>query len=115
MEDVGFSFDTANSAGTPHAWDLRARGDLDLSSADRLYQGIVDLTDRGATLVVLNLSDVTFVDSTGLRAIVNAADVLEKRGGRLVIDGMSGAAKRVLEITSLLEHYALDPEDRAGS
>jgi anti-sigma B factor antagonist len=109
MAEPGFSFDTSAVDDHEHGWLLKARGDLDLDSADGLYQGVAELAERGAKLVVLDLTDVEFLDSTGLRAIVNAGDLLKDRGGRLVIDGMSGAAKRVLEITSLLEHYSADP------
>jgi len=114
MAEPTFSFDasTVDPRDHEHGWLLKARGDLDLDSADQLYQGIANLAEHHATLVVLDLTDVEFLDSTGLRAIVNAGDLLKERGGRLIIDGMSGAAKRVLEITSLLEHCSSDP--RAG-
>ena len=110
MVEPTFSFDTStvDAHEHEHGWLLKARGDLDLDSADKLYEGVASLAEHDATLVVLDLTDVEFLDSTGLRAIVNAGDLLKKRGGRLIIDGMSGAAKRVLEITSLLEHYSTD-------
>jgi anti-anti-sigma factor len=111
MAEPTFSFDTStvDAKDHEHGWLLKARGDLDLDSADRLYEGIAALAEHHATLVVLDLIDVEFLDSTGLRAIVKAGDLLKERGGQLIIDGMSGAAKRVLEITSLLEHYTADP------
>src|SRR4051794_8679360 len=99
MVEPAFSFDTSSveAQDHEHGWLLKARGELDLDSADGLYQGIAALAEHHATLVVLDLTDVEFLDSTGLRAIVNAGDLLKERGGQLIIDGMSGAAKRVLE------------------
>jgi anti-sigma B factor antagonist len=106
MSDAAdFSVDSSAHPSEAHAWALKATGDLDMESAPKLTEAVKTLADQGAALIVLDLTDVSFLDSTGLRAIVSANTVLEAHGGRLMIDGMSGAARRVLEITSLLEHY----------
>ena len=63
------------------------------------------LADDGAKLVVLDASDVGFLDSSGLRVIVNTGQALTSAGGRLVIDGMSPAVHRVLEVSGLLDQY----------
>ena len=52
---------------------------------------------------MLDLTDVSFVDSTGLRSIVRASRLLVDAGGQLTVSGLSGAAERVLELTGLLE------------
>jgi anti-sigma B factor antagonist len=88
-----------------HAWHVHGRGELDVASADQLSDRIEELVGRGATLVVLDLTDVSFVDSNGLRAIVGSGRLLEKHDGRLIIEGMSPAAQRLLEVTGLIESY----------
>jgi anti-anti-sigma factor len=60
---------------------------------------------EGATLVVFDTCSVDFVDSSGLSAIIAAATALEDRGGLFLIEGMSPAMQRVLEVTGLLERY----------
>ena len=48
---------------------------------------------------------VEFLDSYGLRAIIAVGNSLSALGRRLPIDGMSGAVRRVLEISGVLERY----------
>ena len=55
--------------------------------------------------MILDLSRVSFIDSSGLRAVLSASNRLEAANGRLVVQGMSGAVERVFEITGLLERY----------
>ncbi len=87
----------------PHAWVLAARGEIDVDSCRRLDDALAHLVDDGARLVVLDLSKVDFVDSSGLRTVLRAEQQLHEAGGELVVRGMSGAVERVLEITGLLE------------
>ena len=84
---------------------VRAVGELDMSSAAELTSCLDALIDDGATLVSVDASDVTFLDSTGLRVLVDASVRLEQVGGVLVIDPMSNGVHRVLEITGLLDRY----------
>jgi anti-sigma B factor antagonist len=56
-------------------------------------------------LIVLDASDVEFLDSSGLRVIVASGIRLSNAGGRLLIEGMSGAVQRVLEVSGLIEQY----------
>ncbi len=87
------------------AYRLVARGDLDMASAPILSEAFATLVGDGATLVVLDATDVEFLDSYGLRAIIAAGNSLSALGGQLLIEGMSGAVRRVLEISGVLERY----------
>lgn len=99
-----------------HAVRLVARGEMDLHVGPVIVDRVSELAERGVKLVILDLSGVSFLDSTGLREIIKATDVLAKHDGRLLIEGASGAAQRVLEITGMLERYrtaddTTDPAD----
>ena len=87
------------------AYRLVARGELDMASAPILSEAFASLVGNGATLVVLDATDVEFLDSYGLRAIIAAGNSLSALGGQLLIEGMSGAVRRVLEISGVLERY----------
>ena len=88
-----------------HAFRVTARGAIDIATAARLHDLLTGLIDGGAHLVVLDIQDIQFLDSSGLRVLVLAGDRLADAGGQLLIEGMSGAVQRVLEITGLLDHY----------
>ncbi len=55
--------------------------------------------------LVVDMSQVTFLDSTGIRELIVAERALEYGGGRLVVRGASGVVRRVLEVTGVLEHF----------
>lgn len=91
------------SAERTHAWALAARGEIDADSCGELDRTLDEVLHEGARFVVLDLSDVEFLDSSGLRTVLRAEQQLQASGGELVVRGMSGAVERVLEITGLLE------------
>ena len=89
-------------------WRIEARGDVDVASAPDLEAQILDLVERGARLVVVDLGAVTFLDSSGLRALVRGANALEAVEGRLLVENATGAVARVLELTDLIEKLSGD-------
>jgi anti-anti-sigma factor len=97
------SFSTSTEQREGSIWVLRARGELDIATAPRLASAIDAALERGAHDVLLELDDVTFLDSSGIREIVRARKLFEERGGRLVVDGASGAVQQVLEVSGLLQ------------
>jgi anti-sigma B factor antagonist len=92
-----------------HSWRIALRGDLDVESAPNLQARIDDFVAQHASLVIVDLADVSFLDSSGLRALVHGARALEATGGRFLVEGASGAVARVLELTDLLERLT-EPE-----
>ena len=98
-----FRVDPVQQADRPHAWQLDVAGELDAATIGAFDATIDDVIGEGARLVVLDLTHVEFLDSTGLRAIVRASKLLADRDGRLTVAGLSGAAERVLELTGVLE------------
>ncbi|MEY2514308.1 MAG: anti-sigma factor antagonist [bacterium] len=79
---------------------LRLDGELELASAPRIERELrrIEATDAGVILV--DLENVTFIDSTGIRLLITAA--ARCRGdGRLVIDRPSAAVLRVLRIAGV--------------
>ena len=87
------------------AFRVTARGEIDIATVARLDDVLTGLMDRGAHLVLLDTEGVDFLDSSGLRVLILAANRLADAGGRLLIEGMSGAVQRVLEVTGLIDQY----------
>jgi len=59
---------------------------------------------RSHELVAIDLSETSFLDSTGLHAIVEANARLRERGGRLLIVQGPAAISRLFELTGLSNH-----------
>jgi anti-sigma B factor antagonist len=87
------------------AFAVRLTGDVDAFSAPRLTAEIERLVALGAKLLVVDCTDVAFIDSSGLRALVAASQLLERHDGQLFIEGMSATVQRLLEITGMLSQY----------
>jgi anti-sigma B factor antagonist len=89
----------------PGQWRIEVDGDLDSSTCPGFLADGLNLIEQGATGLVLDMKGASFVDSSGLRAIIELTQRLEDQGGGLQIDGLSPAAERILEVTGLLERY----------
>ena len=84
---------------------LRVVGELDVATAPELQHR---LTAHGGP-TILDLRGVTFIDSAGLRAVVVAAQE-RSRAEPLVLRAPSPAVRRLIELTSLTEQLAIEPE-----
>jgi stage II sporulation protein AA (anti-sigma F factor antagonist) len=78
-------------------------GEVDIATAEQLYGALTGSRARGATVVVADLSGVTFIDSTGLRALLTANEGLD---GRLRLIA-SPACTRLLELVGLTGWFAV--------
>lgn len=76
-------------------------GELDIATTPELEQALADATDRGVTEIVLDLRELTFMDSTGLRALAQASTRADAAGVDLAIVRGSRQIERVLEISGL--------------
>jgi anti-anti-sigma factor len=96
---------------------VRARGELDLATAGLLVRAIT--TAAGQTprpRVLVDLAEVEFCDSAGLRALLGAAREIEARAGRLIVAVVPGSAvDRLLELVGLREFLHVRPPDEARS
>ena len=86
---------------------LSAGGDLDVVGAPELRQAVVTVVSEGARLLVLDLSDLDFVDSFGIGAVVGALKRLRQRGGDLALVCPTPRIRRVFEICDLDRILAL--------
>lgn len=77
------------------------QGEVDLASAPQLRRGVYDLIDQGHQRIAIDLSDVDFMDSTGLGVLIGALKRLRESDGSLVLAGIKPAVARVFEITGL--------------
>jgi anti-sigma B factor antagonist len=75
-------------------------GELDMAVAAEIQHRITT-AGRAAQSVILDFSDVTFFDSSALRAVVNAHRALTQRGVEVALGGTSDIVARVLTVTGV--------------
>lgn len=83
---------------------LTLAGELDLATAPVL-QGRLDAVLRGGATVVIDLSRLRFIDSSGLGMLVAAEAELRDSGGQLVLVRGPQAVHRPFELTGLDSHF----------
>lgn len=96
----GPSFE-ASVARHPGVDVVTASGELDLTTATRLRTVLFDRVLCSQPVLVLDLSAVTFMDSTGIGTLVAARRWTNARGARLVLVADDGPVLKVLKLTRL--------------
>jgi anti-anti-sigma factor len=107
----------AIEVGEPDASErhIRVRGELDMSTAPELSAALVQAGEDGGDVITLDLSGVTFLDSSAIGALIAAGQELSASGKSLRIGRRSAIVSRVLEITGLTEDSdAFDVLDDEG-
>jgi len=97
MEKQDFAVERSEGAGRI---TVAVRGDVDLGTVDALSQAL-DQATRGGGQVVIDMTDVTFLDSTGVRVLVEAYRSAQRSGGALYVRGARHWVARVLEVTGV--------------
>jgi anti-sigma B factor antagonist len=87
---------------------LVLRGELDPHTAPALRRRIDDTTDDAVKVLVLDVSGLRFIDSSGLRVIIGAHKEMAARGGHLVLRSPTDTTRRLLDITGLTDHIDID-------
>lgn len=91
-------------------------GSLDASVAVQVRKELKDVFDGGRSLVVIDLGEVSFIDSSGLSVLVSALKTARGAGGDVVLSRVGPPVRSILELTRL--HRVLevfdDPETAAA-
>jgi anti-anti-sigma factor len=87
---------------------LLLSGELDMSVGDELETAIVSCAN--AASLTLDLSQLTFMDSTGLTLILLASDLCKARGIAFALVPGPRQVQRVFEIAGLLDHLPMQAE-----
>ncbi|AHF04624.1 anti-anti-sigma factor [Marichromatium purpuratum 984] len=73
-------------------------GRLDTLTAPRYESRALALVDDGATRIVLDLTELTYISSAGLRSLIVTAKALQQQGGALLLANLSGNVRDVFEM-----------------
>jgi anti-anti-sigma factor len=88
---------------------VRPHGELDLSSVDRLDGTLRELREAGFDQLELDLSALTFMDSTGLRLVLGWDGEARRDGMSLVLRPGPPAVQRVFELTGVADRLPFAP------
>lgn len=111
IEATDFGVETI---GTPPVVVLVVRGQADLHTAPELRNAINAALDAGATGLVVDLAEASFVDSMTLGVLLGAVKRLRPSGGKVSIVCVDPHIRRIFEITMLDRVFSLH-DDRGAA
>jgi anti-sigma B factor antagonist len=83
------------------------RGSLDLATSPTVRAALGEATQKGSHELIVDLTQVDFLDSTGLGALIGAHRRTAERGGSLRLVVGDGPIARLLNITGLVRVFAV--------
>jgi anti-sigma B factor antagonist len=90
-----------------HGAVIAVSGELDLASSPQLEEELDRATASGAQLVVVDLRQLEFMDSTGLSVLIRAHRRAEEHGQRFALVRGSQQVQRLLSLTGVAERMTL--------
>ena len=83
-------------------------GEIDLTTSQRVREALLSIANSGEHRVVVDLGNVTFMDSTGLSALVAARKRFGTIDGEIILRSPSPNVLRVLEISGLTRVFTIE-------
>ena len=87
---------------------ITVRGELDLAAYDTVHQELRLAEASDAERILLDLTETTFIDSTGIKLLVEAKQRSHEDESRLRLSPVQGQVRYVLELTGLLDRLDFD-------
>jgi anti-sigma B factor antagonist len=105
LDDPGFGFTVERRDGTVV---VRLRGELDLAAAPELQRELLGILEQSCTGLVLDLGDLTFLDSSGLGALYRTRRAADEGSVPLRLEAVPSHVMRVLDVTAMAPLFDID-------
>ena len=104
-KNKGLSF---NFKDEPSFTVVQLTGDLNMFSAPELRTALVKHLEKGMARFVLDLTDLAFVDSSGIGILVSFVSMTKKtEGGKVILCGLNPQIRNIFEVTRLLSVFTV--------
>ena len=85
--------------------EMQLNGQLDLYKCPELKSDIKRHIDGGYRFVLFDLTDLTYVDSSGIGTLIQISNWMKKRGGLMVLVNTQGSVEKIFQISKLDEFF----------
>ena len=94
---------------------LDVTGNIDMSNSPEVRKALLqEIRAKRAPRVVLNLTSVQYIDSSGVASLIEGLKASRESGARFVLFGLNESAREVLKISRLLKLFEIyDDEAQA--
>ena len=93
---------------------LPLKGEIDLHVSPSITASLNAMIEKKPRLLVVDLSEVTYIDSAGLAALIEAMQKVEGYGGRFLLAGLQGTVRSIFEISRLDQVFQIFPDADAA-
>jgi anti-sigma B factor antagonist len=93
----------------------RIEGEIDINSSPAVKKSFDKLIGAKAPRIIVNLSKVTYVDSSGLATLVDILKNMRSYGGRLRLTNLSSKVRSLFEITKLEKLFEIMADEAEAS
>lgn len=104
---TGFSAGASDDEGDTIV--LKLHGELDMATAPSLGRALNTALDAGPSLVALDVAELTFLDSTGLRVLITACRRAGGQGCTFVIRSPTRSVLKTLQLTGVDRLMVIEP------
>jgi len=87
---------------------VEVRGELDLSTSDALRSALDGAFEGDPPRIAIDLTDVTFMDSSSLGVLVASLERARERDGELRLVGVQGSPAKVIALTGLDSAFSIE-------
>lgn len=97
----------------PNFQVIRPSGILDSTQAHQFRSEVSEAVDQGSRVILIDLKDVTFMDSSGLAALVLALKTVRSVNGKFCVCSINDQVKMLFELTSMTRVFEIfeNPEE----
>lgn len=96
---------------------LNPSGNLDVTTSDAMRRDITAEVEKGNEVLLINLEEVSFIDSSGLSALIMGLKLMRETGGRMVLCQINEQAQMLFRLTgmdTIFESFATRAEFEAS-
>lgn len=94
-------------SGDAQTCEIRLLGELDMSTAPQFRDELLRLAEAGSPQITVDLTELAFIDSTGLSVLITGLKRVRQQGGDMALRSPSPSTRKVLEITGLHEVFSI--------
>ena len=95
-------------ANTTSPTTVMLTGEIDVATAPRVRDALIAVSNGGETKVIVDMTNVTFMDSTGLAALVGPLKRFRSMNGQIVLRSPARSVRKVLEISGLTRVFTIE-------
>lgn len=110
MHPVVPHFELSEDDADAGAHVIALRGEIHVTTAPRFAEHLTAAIEGGKTAIVLDMTGVEFIDSTGLSVLLNGLRLINQRHGRLALVCTNPTVLRLFQITSLDDTFDIFDE-----